>query len=91
LWSGSGDRYLYELAYWRYSPVKTRVAAEQPDDGRKLAGNCRTWWTTLLQSAQAFLQKEFGLALEMSSTIRCEFNSFNKECLRFECPFFAMS
>lgn len=41
-----------------------------------------------LQSAQAFLQKQFQAALEMTSTIRCEFHANNKECLRSDCPFF---
>ncbi len=42
-----------------------------------------------LQSAQAFLQNHFGLLLEMTSPIHCDFHSLNKECLQSDCPFFA--
>jgi len=41
-----------------------------------------------LQSAQAFLKRQFGQSLEMSAPVHCEFHSFNKECLRTDCPFF---
>jgi hypothetical protein len=42
-----------------------------------------------MQSAQAFVQKHLGVTLELPAAIHCEFQPFNKECLRTECPFFA--
>lgn len=42
-----------------------------------------------LQTAQAFLQKQFGISMAIQSPIHCEFHTFNKECLGSMCPFFA--
>jgi len=42
-----------------------------------------------LQSAQAFVQKQFGSSFEMTDPIHCDFYPANKECLKTECPFFA--
>ena len=41
-----------------------------------------------LQSADAFLQKEFGTTLEMPESIRCDFSPLNKECRKEACPFY---
>jgi hypothetical protein len=41
-----------------------------------------------LQSAQTFLQKQFGVTLEMQAPIHCAFSSVNKECLKTGCPFY---
>lgn len=42
-----------------------------------------------LQTAQAFLQNHFKIALEMPAAVRCDFSLHNKECLKQACPFFA--
>jgi hypothetical protein len=41
-----------------------------------------------LQSADAFLQKEFDTRLEMPDSITCDFSPRNKECLKEGCPFY---
>jgi hypothetical protein len=42
-----------------------------------------------LQTAQAFLQKQLGLTMEMQAPIHCTFSPLNKECLKTDCPFYA--
>lgn len=42
-----------------------------------------------LQSAQAFLQKQFDLEMPLTTPIHCEFSAMNKECLGSNCLFFA--
>ena len=42
-----------------------------------------------LQTAQAFLQRNWEVTLEMPETLRCGFSHLNKECLHEACPFFA--
>lgn len=41
-----------------------------------------------LQSAKAFLQKNFAVEIAMREPIRCQFHNMNRECLKRECPFF---
>jgi hypothetical protein len=41
-----------------------------------------------LQSAHAFMQRQFGSGFEMPSAIHCDFSPLNKECLKSECPFY---
>jgi len=42
-----------------------------------------------LQCADAFLQKEFGVKLEMPESIHCDFSPLNKQCLQKGCPFYS--
>jgi len=41
-----------------------------------------------LTEAVAFLKEHFDVELEMDEDIKCEFNSFNKECLEDECRYY---
>jgi len=38
--------------------------------------------------AARFLAEEFGVTLPIKKSPRCEFSSYNKECLTVECPFY---
>ncbi len=41
-----------------------------------------------ITKATAFVKEQFGVVLQMSPKIRCEFTDLNKECIQKKCPFF---
>jgi len=44
-----------------------------------------------LIEATTFLRKHFDVYIPVNKTLKCEFNDLNKECKKFECPFFDSS
>ena len=48
--------------------------------------------TSLLSLIEAsnFLREHLGVILPVSSDIKCEFSSLNKECIAGDCPFFSL-
>jgi hypothetical protein len=36
-----------------------------------------------------FLNDNFGISINLNKNYKCEFNSFNKQCLHEECPFYS--
>lgn len=43
-----------------------------------------------ITEAVGFIKQNFGVAMPLNSTLRCEFYSMNKECLKEECPFYGL-
>ena len=48
----------------------------------------RTSFLSIIEASD-FLREHFGVELPTNKDIKCEFSSFNKECLKDDCPFYS--
>lgn len=47
----------------------------------------RTVFLSIIEAAD-FVNKNFGVEIDIDNKLKCEFNLLNKECLQDECPFY---
>ncbi len=47
----------------------------------------RTSFLSIIEASD-FLREHFGITLPVNKSIKCEFNSLNKECIKDRCPFY---
>ena len=52
---------------------------------------CKRTTFLSINEASNFLCEHFGVELPISKSIKCEFNSLNKECIADDCPFYCES